>query len=97
MKVNGRNTITISCDNRRNGIDSQRRQNGGTGNNTREYSRIQIDQLSSCWERSLMNRPNEEQPVSHNVGTEEIREFWATMWNSKMEEDDDSRHNEYLE
>ncbi|VDN05637.1 unnamed protein product [Thelazia callipaeda] len=29
-------------------------------------------------------------------GTEEIRKVWATMWNSKMGEDD-NRHNEYPE
>ncbi|VDN05544.1 unnamed protein product [Thelazia callipaeda] len=38
MEVNGRNTSASSCDSNRNGIDSQRRQNGGYSSSTREHS-----------------------------------------------------------
>ncbi|VDM96458.1 unnamed protein product [Thelazia callipaeda] len=41
MKVNGGNTSVSSCDNNRNGIDSQQRQNDGNGSSTREHSSIQ--------------------------------------------------------
>ncbi|VDN06569.1 unnamed protein product [Thelazia callipaeda] len=43
--------------------------------------------------RRFYRKLTKEQPVSHNVRAEEIREFWAATWNSKMG-DDDNRHNE---
>ncbi|VDN04067.1 unnamed protein product [Thelazia callipaeda] len=38
----------------------------------------------------------EEQPISHSLRTEEITDFFATMWNLKIG-DNDNRYDEYLE
>ncbi|VDN06910.1 unnamed protein product [Thelazia callipaeda] len=52
MEMNGENTSTSSCDNDRNDIDSQRRQNGGYGSSTREHSSRPVDRLTTNgWER----------------------------------------------
>ncbi|VDM96483.1 unnamed protein product [Thelazia callipaeda] len=58
MEVNSGNSSVISCNNKRSGSDSQRRQNGENASNTREHSSIQIGQLSNGWERFLKNLPH---------------------------------------
>ncbi|VDN01274.1 unnamed protein product [Thelazia callipaeda] len=50
-QVNSRNTSAISCDNKRNGINCQRRQDSGNGSIMKGHSINQIDQLSNGGER----------------------------------------------